>query len=1004
MKAIPRLLGFFLLSLTFSLTLCAFAGTSGKIAGTVIDADSDEPLPGVNIVLKGTTMGAATDINGEYVILNVPPGIYAVEARMIGYKTVTVENVRVSIDLTSNVDFNLEETVLEAGEEITIVATRPMVVKDLTASTAVVDAENMKALPIVEVSDAIELQAGLVKDAGGGLHVRGGRSGEISYWIDGVPVTDVYDGGTVVEVNKNMVQELQVVSGSFNAEYGQAMSGIVNIATKDGDNQFGGSVSTYFGDYLSGHNDVFMNINSVSPYAIRNLEGSLKGAIIKDKLFYFINGRGFYNDGHLYGRREYYPGEVRTTLTLDEESINTFLPDYWDERRSAGNGLYNIDYTLGTNDFVDSIATVSNLPPEVAANPDSFNYYFNKLKNTHSNGRGDDAFVPMNPERKYYGQAKLIYRFTPQLKLSYNFIYDNVAYNDYQRNYQLNPDGILNRFRTGRTHILQATHALSSRTFYKAGVSMFEKEYQSYLYENINDPRYVHPNAYVQQPYSFLEGGTDNSRFERSTRTLLGKLDLTSQITNRHQIKAGIEVRQHRVYQRDINLRPQSEQVLNRLVFDGPFMNTVVLPETTVYHSTYNHQPFEFSAYLQDKMEFKNLIVNIGVRFDYFEPDGVVLADESDPMIYNPIKPQNIWHDWGSDGVQGTFPPDGTEGNGIWDPGEPAVTLEDRQSYWYKDATPKWQVSPRLGVSFPITERGVIYFSYGHFMQIPRFELLYQNPDFEIGSGTGNVGVIGNSDLKPEVTVSGEIGLQQQLGEDIALNLTGYFRDIRDLAGTNADEIVVFGGASKYSKIVNSDFGSVRGIILSLNKRFTGGFSASIDYTLQSAKASNSDPEQARNARAGGALPEVQLTPMDWDQQHTINSTMAYGGRSWGGSVLARWGSGLPYTPRRSQDISTLLTNSQTKPPTFAVDLRAFKQFSLGLGNIVVSARIFNLFDTLNEINVFDDTGRAGYTTDLETARRSNPPETINSLEEWFEIPTHWSEPRRVELGISFEF
>ena len=403
-------------------------------------------------------------------------------------------------------------------------------------------------------------------------------------------------------------------------------------------------------------------------------------------------------------------------------------------------------------------------------------------------------------------------------------------------------------------------------------------------------------------------------------------------------------------------------------------------------------------------MEFKSLIVNIGVRFDYFEPDGVILADESDPMIYNPIKPQNIWHDWGSDGVQGTFPPDGTEGNGIWDPGEPAVTLEERQSYWYEKATPKWQVSPRLGVSFPITERGVIYFSYGHFMQIPRFELLYQNPDFEIGSGTGNVGVIGNADLKPEVTVSGEIGLQQQLGEDIALNLTGYFRDIRDLAGTNADEIVVFGGASKYSKIVNSDFGSVRGIILSLTKRFTSGFSGSIDYTLQSAKASNSDPEQARNARAGGALPEVQLTPMDWDQQHTINGTMAYSGQTWGGSLLARWGSGLPYTPRRSRDISTLLTNSQTKPSTFVVDLRAFKQLSFGFGNVILSARIFNLFDTLNEINVFDDTGRAGYTTDLETAQRSNPPETVNSLEEWFEIPTHWSQPRRVELGISYEF
>ena len=190
---------------------------------------------------------------------------------------------------------------------MTIVAERKMVVKDLTATTAVLGADDISNLPVTEINEAVELQAGLVKDAGGGLHVRGGRSGEVSYWIDGMPVTDMYDGGAVVDVNKDMVQELQVVSGAFNAEYGQAMSGIVNITTKEGSNKWGGSFTSYVGDHLSSHDNIFMNVNSLDPLAINNFEASLNGALIEDKLFFYVNGRHIYYDGWLDGHSALQP-------------------------------------------------------------------------------------------------------------------------------------------------------------------------------------------------------------------------------------------------------------------------------------------------------------------------------------------------------------------------------------------------------------------------------------------------------------------------------------------------------------------------------------------------------------------------------------------------------------------------------------------------------------------------------------------------------------------------
>ena len=980
------------------------AGTSGKITGRVSDAETGLGLPGVNLILEGTAQGAASDLTGRYVILNVRPGIYTLRATMIGYAAVRVENVRVSIDLTTEIDIEMSTTVLESGEAVTVIAERPLVVRDLTATTAVISAEEIAALPVTEISDAIALQAGLVRDAGGGFHVRGGRSGEISYWIDGVPVTDVYDGGTVVDVNKDMVQELQVVSGAFNAEYGQAMSGIVNITTKEGDNQFRGGLTTYFGDYLSGHKGIFLGIDRVNPIDIRNFEGSLQGPLIKDKVFFSLSGRHIYFDGWLHGRRDYYPHAVTTMVELPGDVVAEQLPEYLDRGRQTNRGLWGFNYVLGSNAWLDSMVTREAMPQTIRSDPDSFGRYYDRFRTAHQNGLGDRAIRPMNWNRKIYTQGKLVYRIRPSLKLSYHYILDDVDYSDYWRDYQLNPDGSNKKFRTGQTHILQWTHALSARTFYRADVSYFTKRYEDYAYSDPYDPRYVHPDLGMQLPYSFKTSGTANTRFQRETATLLAKFDLTSQITLTHQIKTGIEFRRHRVDYRDVTLRPVAEQTQMDFIFNSPFIQTRILPDSTIYASRYTRYPMELSAFIQDKMEFRNMIVNVGVRMDYFEPDGVILADESDPSIYAPIKPGNRYHDWGSDGIPGTFDPDGTEGNGIWDPGEPAVNLAERRTYWYKKASPKLQFSPRLGVSFPITDRGVIHFSYGHFFQIPRFERLYQNPDFELGSGTGNVGVIGNADLKPEHTVSGEIGLQQQISDDLSLHVTGYFRDIRNLAGTRAEEIVIFGGAAKYSKFVNSDFGFVKGMIVALSKRFSNNYSASLDYTLQVARGSNSDPEQARNALAGGSLPEVQLTPLDWDQKHTINGSFTYGAGDWGVSLIGQVGSGMPFTPRRSEDITALLTNSQLKPMTHNVDLRAYKDFRFGPGRLTWFIRIFNLFDTLNEINVYNDTGRAGFTTDINIAQATRPPELINPLTMWFINPTHYSEPRRIETGLTYSF
>ncbi|MEK7250217.1 MAG: carboxypeptidase-like regulatory domain-containing protein, partial [Bacteroidota bacterium] len=207
------------LAVALMLHTTAIAGTTGKIAGTVRDAQTQEAVVGASVVVEGTRLGAATNIDGYFVILNIPPGKYTLVASSVGYNRKSITGVSVSVDLTTTQNFDISsETVL--AEEVVVTAERPVVKRDLTSSESRVDASTIESLPVSEVNEVLSLQAGVTVDRDGGIHIRGGRTSEVAYWVDGVSVSDVYDGGRAVQVDNNGIQELQVISGTFNAEYG----------------------------------------------------------------------------------------------------------------------------------------------------------------------------------------------------------------------------------------------------------------------------------------------------------------------------------------------------------------------------------------------------------------------------------------------------------------------------------------------------------------------------------------------------------------------------------------------------------------------------------------------------------------------------------------------------------------------------------------------------------------------------------------------------------------
>ncbi|MGE5497974.1 MAG: TonB-dependent receptor [Syntrophothermus sp.] len=871
-----------------------FAGTTGKISGKVTDIKTKEAIIGANVVIVGTPMGAATDAEGNYFILNIPPGVYTLKASAVGYAAVTVKDVRVSVDQTTKMNIDLGEQAVQL-ENVVVTASRPIVQKDLTSTEARVSGDQIQMLPVEDVQAVINLQAGVVNG-----HFRGGRSSEVKYLLDGVSVNDVFTGGSSMLAETNSIQELQVITGTFNAEYGEALSGVVNQITKISGDSTAGSFSLFSGGYYTGRKTLYPNLNKVDPKNLYNFEGDINGPVpfTNNFLKYFFSARYLNDNGFLYGQRIFNPS-------------------------------------------------------------DSSNFSANNPSQWYIGSTGDRKYVSMNYSRRYSLQGKLSLKIGNGKGLIFQGLYQDRKYKEYNHQFRLNPDGDYQRFQNSTLGSVTFNQIFGKSTFIDMAGSYFKTQQKQYVFANPLDPGYVNPQRMQDVgANSFLTGGTENWHVSHKTTTVTGKVDLTSQITGIHQLKTGIEYNRHKIeyedFQTHVDASSGFRPALPRL---GDFD-----------YNVYTSRPYQMSAYIQDKVELEYLIVNAGVRFDLFQPDASYLTNADQIAELDSLRPP--------------FP-----------------------GQFFTKAKAKWQFSPRLGISYPISDKGAVHISYGHFFQIPPFDFLYRNPNYRIpltGSFPDFVGnIIGNPDLQPQRTTIYEIGLQQGLTEYIGITATAYYKDIRNLLGT---ELHIKNNFKKFAKYVNVDYGAVSGFTLAFDRRFADGFSASVDYTYQIAKGNASDPNDAFNKAQTSPPVDVnkELVFLDWDRRHSLNFTVTAGEPgNFIGSIVGRLGSGLPYTPAL-QNQRTGLENSDTRPTEFNVDLYVTKYLSLFAKNFALFFKIYNLFDTANELNVFTDTGRAGYT--LELTRAQEAPRGVNTLQEYFARPDFYSAPRQIVVGASVDF
>ena len=922
--------------LCFSLLMATgvlFAGTSGKIAGTVRDAETGDALTGANILVLGTLYGAAADINGNFTVLQVPPGLYSVQITMMGYTTVTSSQVRVRIDQTTRLDFSLKMEALE-GETVTVIANRNAIKEDVATSVVAFSGDDVEELPLSTVAQAVELQAGVEE----GMVIRGGGADESLLLIDGVTMRDPRNNQPISGIALSAVKELSVERGGFNAEYGQVRSGVVNIVTREG------SKSDYHGSLTVKYSPPAAKHFGVSPYDTESMwikpyvdeavcwTGTQQGAWDIYTYRQYPNFQGWDAvSEELYANddpaddlspsacRELFLWEHRKQPVTDQPDYNIdagfggpvpfigehlgnlrFFSSYRREREMLLVPLCRDDYldynwsTKLTSDISDAMTLqltgFAGKNYNVAINDDDQRYF-----GTEFGPSEVDYWYPTQFVRTPVQIAKMTDEQRP------GRIFSNAWYSEADVSYQ--------------SFAAKMTHMISPETFYEVSVEHLRRQYETgpVAARDTSKVNEVLSGYFMDDfPYEFIELGEsgvgetffvgghmaealDSSRIAATTL----KFDVTSQLNFSNLVKAGLEF----VYN-DLNLNyGQANYSTGKVI-----------------HVREHQKPYRGALYVQDKLETKGFIMNIGLRLDFSNANvnWVKLADPFDAS-YLSSSEYNPDTDYGATKTKTDF-----------------------------------SLSPRLGISHPITESSKLFFNYGHFKQLPSYEELLQ-----VGRTSGG-GMInyGDPNASSAKTVSYELGYDHELFSSYLVQLAAFYHDITDQPAyttySSSD------GSVTYTALTNNGYEDIRGFELSLRKTTGRWWSGFLNYTyrvstsgyfgkqsiFQNPSEQRDYDEDTRKMYQGKPIPQPYARA-----NVTFRTPHDYGPRLLGGHLLGDWVANLLYTWRAGEYIDWNPLNYQDVYDNVQVcnyhdsKLRFSKLFKMSKFNLSAFVEIENLLN-----------------------------------------------------------
>ncbi|MEO8665786.1 MAG: TonB-dependent receptor [Ignavibacteria bacterium] len=912
----------------------------GSLHGVVTDS-SEIPLVGVTLKLKGTYLGAVSDEDGKYKIENISPASYTLQVSYEGFKTVEYTDVKILGEESKEFNVILKSTSFSVDQEIEVVGDRPLMDIEQTSSSHIVTRDDIDKSIVTNVTDIISQQAGVVKDDNE-IHIRGGRNYENSFLVDGVSVQDPLSGtGYGLQLSANSLEEVEVITGGYNAEYGQATSGVVNVRTKEGrynDVNF----------YLSYKRDNFgNNKNSGSSFNTDILEMNLSGP------------------------------EPITKYLLKALNIN-----------APGEITLFGSFFMGLSDgfFVNNGGY--------------------KASQVRSSTFGGTKYSPRQ-DNSWYWLGKATYRIMPTMKLNYSFnqsvsinqnsstLQTNLEYVEPSPGYQYDFQKILDNANTFTQnsffHTLNWTHTTSARTFYEIKLNKFFTHLRVDA-NGLNWDQYQEPLDLIRPPFEyypidsnhtgiipgdgFYDVGNPFTWHDHFVEEYSAKFDYIHNYTTKSKLKAGIEA---------------GFQEMQLIDIYQPWIKPFGLN-----NDVYQVFPAFGDIYGQHSLTFKGMILNYGLRLDYWFPGKYV-----DDAVKNP----NV------------------------------VTIPDQIRSAYEDDTynifgrrAKLNLSPRLGISHPITNNQTLFFSYGHFSKRPKPQFVYAklNPQ----SAQSTFQKFGNPNLNPETTVAYELGIRNQFTNDDVFTVTAYYKNIYDYVATKS--ILINSGrliGQSFITYFNQDYARSRGIEVEYKKRIGSWFNGKFNFTYSVATGKSSSSDQGFLVATTGAAETINEIFLSWDKPLQASANLYFnvekgkGLFGFGKDILDNisfksrifFQSGKRYTqqiqigtlengrPEYTSDLDNI--NGEVGENWFWVDLNIDKYIYLRSLEFVIGLEINNLFNAQNSTIINPVTGRAYQTGDPTPNYYNDPtyPDLQAPLTPYPYNPSRYLTPRQIKFGVSLK-
>lgn len=925
-----------------AVSIYAQTGT-GKLAGKITDEQTGEPLIGANIIIENTNLGAASDINGDYFILNIVPGTYNVKISYVGYSSKTFTDVRIVSGITYELNASLASGI--DLDEIVVTDQKFFEAKS-TNTVKVVDSDQINKLPVRGVANIASLQSGVVMQEGSGgldgnatINVRGGRGSEVLYIVDGVPQNNLLGGDSPTQVSNNAIDQMSFQVGGYEAKYGQAQSGIINITTKGGNPDYNLFVEGMTSEFTD---DYGYNLYSAT------LGGPIIPGIDQHTMFISVE-RGWFQDGDPKAK----PWEF---TSLGESWATT-------PNNDAGIWRYSARTTHLFGDWKVNLGVVGNSRD------------FRSVTGTARQRmvKNSSMFFDKNTEENISLSARI-----SQTVSANTFWNLNVGYRDYE-------------YERGNPFFMGNTMAYGDSALWaeKFGVTLLGDGQRTVP---------VDENS-VFYPYGWAYG----SYARQGQTAITADFDFTSQIDN-HLLEFGggvsfNTIRAYGIWAYELagsNKATLEEKYIERQPTVYGYDVTGKNEVGTDYEDPRQaaRDPFLAYAYLQDRFELDDLVLNIGLRMDYFDVKSFELKDPALP------------YGGGSD----------------------PLAFDDDD---FQIREPDIEFSPRIGIGFPVTESTVFHAQYGRFIQLPQLIDIYAGPYDYNNYLTMEPQYSYNPSLKPEETTQYEVGFRQLLGNNAAINITAFYKNIKNLVNHQNLQWRRTEGGEILNAIVpaNADFGTTKGFALSFDITRLSYFSVSTQYTYSIAEGTGSSTSSSHTGvfrNDDRKVPPV-IAPLDFDQRHTgtvnIDFYVPKGElgffETFNANFLLSFNSGRPYTPVDEWNIlgDNSLTadvkgyiNSAYGPSQFRVDMRLEKAFEFGSIRISPFLWVENLFDADNVTSVWRSTGSPETTGFLLTEKAkpninaSNGEGYVQDYQALERTPFNYGIPRLIRVGLKVNF